>query len=215
MDQQQRAVWIGGFLGGAFLGALVLSLNTPPAAAPRAPPSVSAGTPDPVHPVPQLMRESVPPKASGMPTFDELADEVARSQGGKISLAQMLAIARITGGGMPAAPYGSALPEPRRTIPRPSLSPDMFMGDVGRAGEPPRPAWNDGTSRHGYSGVDLYEEEPSASSMSADRLNARNGRPMISTGDGFTSGRDYHAPAGPDGAVNARTGEYTPLVNGM
>jgi hypothetical protein len=163
-------------------------------------------------PIPQSMRDAQDVHAE--PTFEELAAAVARSQGGRVSIRQLQAIARITGGGMPADRYGYALPAPdlATTGSVRSLRSSPGSGDVDGSiwrRELERSASRDPIARRGL------DEDEEARASSADRLNARNGQPMISVGDGFTSNGSYYVGAGPDGAVNARTGEYMPLVNGM
>ena len=203
-----RRLWLSGFLAGAFIGILALGMTE----APTTPP-VPVVNKDPLPVQQNSFRKSLYAgvnRNDGMPTFEEMASAVAQSQGGQISLRQMQEIARITGGSPSdferyASPIGTG---PRIAPSQRIRSPEIYSIDrTVMASDLDNSASKDALAR--YSAPD---EPPSAS---RNRLNARTGQPMISAGDGFTSGGSYYVPAGPDGAVNARTGEFTPLTNEM
>jgi hypothetical protein len=44
--------------------------------------------------------------------------------------------------------------------------------------------------------------------------NARTGEHLNPAGDGYTAGGTYYIPSGPDGVVNSRKGEYSPIIPG-
>lgn len=94
----QRSLWIGGFALGAMLGTIVLRLgSSAPTTTPTTRPPVSYLERDQalatIMPA-QFPPVQMPPSPPG--AFELLENRVAASQGGRISLGQILAIARIT-----------------------------------------------------------------------------------------------------------------------
>ena len=113
-----KRVIVGGFSVGALLGSVILA-SSPKPALPTVAEADSVETRSEVTtPTPSPNGSSPSVQALGGPdqrpqsTFDRLVAQVAASQGGKISLRQMLAIARIAEGNSNGAPMGGALLPP-------------------------------------------------------------------------------------------------------
>jgi hypothetical protein len=90
----QRSLWIGGFAVGAILGTVILESGSVAPAAPT-PTSLAARILEPAkaQPAQPSPSQQPPPQPSA---FLQLEKQVAASQGGRISVGQIIAIARAT-----------------------------------------------------------------------------------------------------------------------
>lgn len=95
----QRGIWIGGFAIGAILGAIILEVSLP-APATWAPFSVPSSNPNQSKTsaaAAETDQVSWQQQVSQQPTaYEQLVERTAASQGGRISVGQIAAIARIT-----------------------------------------------------------------------------------------------------------------------
>lgn len=205
-----KRVIIGGFAVGVAVGTAILKNSV-------ADPAISADSPTQivapaVGPSAQDIRDDIAHKmtneiVSGLrtpPTFEDMVGQVAKEQGGKISIAQMMALSKMYGqlyGTQPT--YG---PPPPATY----TSPPSGYRDLGSM--PGQAAY--GAARRSV------EEAYGTESASREYLSDRTVRPTVDNpiilnraGPGQYSDQngDIYTQAGPNGVVNTRTGEFSPV----
>lgn len=205
-----KKVIIGGFAIGAAAGtALFTSSATPP-------PSDTASDYASVPSVPSPVQYSPNPRpAPPQSDFDRMVEEVARQQGGQISLRQMMAIAQITGGppgGIPITRESSR--GGIRTEQVGSRDPYAALSDAAPSASR-NTDFADGTSSmNRYFDRAPEIEGATAAPPNIGAVDIGSGEYMAPAGPGAyvnTRNGTLYAPAGPNGVVDTRTGEFIPV----
>ena len=223
-----KKVVIGGFAIGVAAGTAFLAVNhgtaQQPAKLTEAQATITASAAsdkqiDGFTPIKDMEQQT--------PTFSSMADELAASQGGQISLRQMMALSEIYSnlhGGQPAyrdrqiggirldeSSIGSGgIPGAAFNYPYAGL----------RLGSAPAARSIGANSITGSSPSRRYSEAPRSvdselaySPPNIGAIDIRSGQFMAPAGPGaYVDPRNgtFYAPAGPNGVVNTRTGEFIP-----